>query len=108
MNVLDQTLDVRREFLADDQHLQHNIHSVFSARHRRTAGRSLYACRRIVVTLQFLARLESNSFAGWNRDLFSCSRIPTNTPFPGLDDEDAKAAQLDSLATTKGFLHRIE
>jgi hypothetical protein len=58
--------------------------------------------------LEFLAGLESDGFAGRNISDFSRSRVASNAAFARLDDEYAKAAQLDSLAALQRALHRVE
>jgi hypothetical protein len=58
--------------------------------------------------LKFFAGLESNRLARRNVGDLSGSRIAPNTALTRFDHEDAKSAQLDSLAALQSFLHRLE
>src|SRR6266849_10860804 len=53
----------------------------------------------VVLSLQLLARLETNRLAGRNGDFFPGARITPDTAFAWFDDKDAKAAQLDAITT---------
>src|SRR5216684_2480835 len=58
--------------------------------------------------LQFLPRLEPYGLAGRNRDFFTGARIAPDATLAGLNDKDAKAAQLDTVAARQRFLHRMK
>src|SRR5258707_3655174 len=58
--------------------------------------------------LQFLPRLEPYGLAGRNRDFFTGARIAPDATLAGLNDKDAKAAQLDTVAAPQRFLHRMK
>jgi hypothetical protein len=58
--------------------------------------------------LEFFAGLEANGFAGWDVDFFAGAGIAADAGLAGLDAEDAKAAELDTLAAAKSLLERFE
>jgi hypothetical protein len=58
--------------------------------------------------LEILARLETDGLAGRNGDLGAGARISSDAGFPGLDGEDAKASEFDTVATAQGLLHRFK
>ena len=58
--------------------------------------------------LQFFPRLESNRLTGRDRHLFPRPGISSYATFTGLNDEHAKASELDSLTSRERFLHRVE
>jgi hypothetical protein len=58
--------------------------------------------------LKILAWLEANGFAGSNGDFGTGARIASDSGLARLDGEDAKATQLDTVATAQSILHRFE
>ena len=62
----------------------------------------------MVVALKFFAGLESNRLAQRDCHFFTSARIASDASLAGLHDEDAKAAQLDPIASRQRVFHRIE
>ena len=58
--------------------------------------------------LEILAWLKTDSLAGRNGDLGAGAWITSDAGFAGLDGEDAKAAEFNTVATAQGFLHGFE
>src|ERR1700692_2178062 len=58
--------------------------------------------------LKFLAGLESNGLARWNRNLGSGARIPADARLARTNIEDPEAAQLNALAVCQRALHAFE
>jgi len=58
--------------------------------------------------MQFLARLEPDSFAWGNADLCSRAGIASNSGFARADAENSKSAQFDALACRKCLLQTLE
>src|SRR5260370_32303076 len=82
----------------------------FSSRRRHTIFKcdwSSHVCSSDL-GLQFLPRLEPYGLAGRNRDFFTGARIAPDATLAGLNDKDAKAAQLDTVAARQRFLHRMK
>ena len=68
-------------------------------------------CLRLVTLaerLKILARLETDGLTGRNGDLGAGAWIASDSGFAGLDGEDAKAAELDTIAPAQGLLHRFK
>lgn len=59
-------------------------------------------------TLEFLAGLEADGFAGRDVDLFAGAGIAADSGFAGLDAEDAETAELDALTAAESLLERFE
>ena len=68
------------------------------------AGRTL----RLLQGLQFLAGLETNCFAGRNRDLRARARIASDAGFARLDGEHAETAKFNAVALFERALHFSE
>jgi len=62
----------------------------------------------LTVVLEFLAGLEANSLSRRDGYFFAGAGIAADAAFAWLDDENAKATQLDPVAAREGVLHRIE
>jgi len=58
--------------------------------------------------LEILSWLETDGLTGRNGDLGAGAGIATDAGFAGLDGEDAKAAEFDTVATAQGLLHGFE
>ena len=58
--------------------------------------------------VQFLARLESDRFAGCNADLGAGPRIAANTGLAGTDAENAKSAQFDAITGGESLLEALK
>ena len=58
--------------------------------------------------LEFFAGLEADGFAGRYVDFFTGAGIAADAGLARLDAEDAKAAELDALASAEGLLERFE
>jgi len=62
----------------------------------------------LTVILEFLPGLKANGLSRRDGHFFAGAGIATDAAFAWLDDENAKAPQLDPIAARKGVLHRIE
>jgi hypothetical protein len=62
----------------------------------------------LAVILQFLPGFETDGLTRGYGHLFAGAGISPDAPFAGLDDENAKTAQLDPIAARERVLHRIE
>jgi hypothetical protein len=60
------------------------------------------------VGADFFSWLESYCFARRNCNFFTRPGISPYAALSGLDDEDSKSSQLDSIATLERILERIE
>jgi hypothetical protein len=58
--------------------------------------------------LQLFTRLEANCLPRRDRGLLARARVAAYSTLPGLDYEDAEAAQLDSLTSRQRPLHGIK
>jgi hypothetical protein len=58
--------------------------------------------------LQILAWLEADGLSRRNGNFFTGPRIPTDSRFSGLDRENAKATQLNTIIFFQGCLHGFE
>lgn len=63
---------------------------------------------RLLQGLQFLARLETNCFARWNRDLRAGARVAPDAGLAGLHREDAETAKFNAIALFERALHFSE
>jgi len=72
------------------------------------ASTNLLCSSVIVVALKFFAGLESNRLTQRDRYFFARARIASDAALARLYNEDAKAAQLDPIASRQRVLHRIE
>src|SRR5271165_1261086 len=61
-----------------------------------------------VEDVQFLARLEANSFTRRNRHFGSGARVSADARLAGPHVEDAEAAQLDAVAVCQGLLKALK
>jgi hypothetical protein len=59
-------------------------------------------------SLEFLAGLEADGFAGRNADLLAGAGIAADAGLARLDVEDAEAAKLDALSAAESVLHGLE
>ena len=82
----------------------------FRAKKRRTRARprASFDCAWLAERLEIFPWLEADCLAGRNGDLGAGARIASDSGFPGLDGEDAKAAEFNTVATAQGFLHGFE
>jgi hypothetical protein len=62
----------------------------------------------LTVILEFLPGLKANSLSRRDGHFFAGAGIAADPAFAWLDDENAKAPQLDPIAAREGVLHRIE
>jgi len=58
--------------------------------------------------LEIFAGLEADGFTRGNGDFSAGTRITTDAGFPGLDGEDAKATEFNTVAPAQGLLHGFE
>ncbi len=62
----------------------------------------------LVEQMQLFAGLEADGFAGSDCDFGAGSRIAADASLPGLYGEDAKATELDAVASDRDLLHALE
>src|SRR5262252_151829 len=58
--------------------------------------------------VKLLTRLETDGFSGRDCDLFTGTRVATNSTLARFDNKDAEAAQFDPVTAGQGVLHGIE
>src|SRR5882724_2840661 len=77
-----------------------------------TVGRTAMTIRltvpRLFDRLQLLARLESHSLTGWNRDFRTGSRVASDAGFARPYIEHAKASQFNAVTLSQGAAHALE
>ena len=74
----------------------------------RDTNQELSIRQTIFVRLQLFAWLEANRLARRNRDFLAGARVAADAALARFHHKDAKAAQLDPVATRQCVFHRIE